>query len=88
MKILQAIPVAVSVADGFKVPGVDKKKAAIEGVQTTLMLAEYVSDKDLLNDAEVLNAIGAAIDAEVAARKTYDALHAAVEKAKAARAGK
>lgn len=56
-----------SVAKAFpNLKGKDKQNAVVELVKASLNAAEFITDKDLLNDPEVEKATRAVIDAVVA----------------------
>ena len=56
-----------SVAKAFPhLKGVDKQNAVVELVKASLNAAEFITDRDLLNDPEVEKATRAVIDAVVA----------------------
>jgi hypothetical protein len=46
--------------------GPEKQQAVVDAVQDGLVLTEFAADKDLLNDADVVKAVKAFIDAKVA----------------------
>lgn len=60
--------------------GKQKQDAVVELVKTGLQSAEELSGHDLANDAEVIDATRAVIDAEVALMKAKDALAAVIKK--------
>jgi hypothetical protein len=70
-RALILLPGAISSAEQLgdalgRSSGADKKAAVLSTVQTELQAAEGIAGRDLANDAEVLAAAGAVIDAEVA----------------------
>lgn len=88
-KFLAKLPVVtigiMRIVDAVKsASGADKKAAVLESIPTSVALAEYVMERDLLDDAEVKKLLEAAIDAQHAANKAWDAIRAVVVKKVAA----
>ena len=52
----------------------DKKEAIRSAVMTSVSLAEYAADKDLLQDEQVAKLFNALLDAEMAVAKAREAL--------------
>lgn len=78
-KLPAVIHGAVTVVNSIKnAKGSEKKKAVIDAIPNAIELAEFASEKDLLNDAAVQMLISAAIDAEAAALKAREALRAGI----------
>jgi hypothetical protein len=77
-KVPALIRGGVLIVDAIKKAGHDKKidviNSVIEQVPAGVQLAESVSGKDLFNDPAIAQLLGAAVDAEAAAKRAHDAL--------------
>ena len=79
--ILRAISTSVLVIEDVVVdqPSATKRQRAIDLVGTLLTIAEDATNRDLLDNQTLTDAVGAVIDAEVALRNAHAALEAVVE---------
>lgn len=58
--------------------GADKKAAVLAAIPDSVALGEFIAERDLLHDAEVSKLLAAALDAQQAANKAWDAIRAVV----------
>jgi hypothetical protein len=78
--ILRAVSTAVQIVeDVFPGKGATKRERAIDLTGTILTIVEGTTERDLLDDETLKEAVGAVIDAEVALRNAHAALSAVVE---------
>ena len=79
--ILKAISTSVLVIEEVVVdqPSATKRQRAIDLVGTMLTLAEDATNRDLLDNQTLAEAVGAVVDAEVALRNAHAALTAVVD---------
>jgi len=84
-KFLTKLPAIIigtmRIVDGVKnATGADKKAAVLAAIPDSVALAEFVVERDLLNDEKVKELLSAAVDAQHAANKAWDALRDVVVK--------
>lgn len=79
MKIVSALPIVVSAVESLKrgFSGPEKEDAAVEFTKTVVEASEFVTDKDLLNDPQVAEAVRQAIRAYVNVQNVVAAVKAA-----------
>ena len=79
--ILKAISTSVLVIEDVVVdqPSATKRQRAIDLVGTMLTIAEDATNRDLLDNQTLDEAVGAVVDAEVALRNAHAALTAVVD---------
>jgi len=79
--ILKAISTSVLVIEDVVVdqPSATKRQRAIDLVGTMLTIAEDATNRDLLDNQTLAEAVGAVVDAEVALRNAHAALTAVVD---------
>ena len=78
--ILKAISAAIQVVEDIVIdqPSATKRQRAIDLTGTLLTIAEDATNKDLLDNQTLTDAVGAVVDAEVALRHAHAALEAVV----------
>lgn len=79
--ILKAISTSIQVVEDVVIdqPSITKRQRAIDLTGTLLTIAEDATNRDLLNDQTLTDAVGAVIDAEVALRNAHAKLAAVVD---------
>ena len=79
--ILKAISTSVQVVEDIVIdqPSATKRQRAIDLTGTLLTIAEDATNKDLMDNQTLTDAVGAVVDAEVALRNAHAALAAVVE---------
>ena len=77
--ILKAISTSVLVIEVVDQPSATKRQRAIDLVGTMLTIAEDATNRDLLDNQTLAEAVGAVVDAEVALRNAHAALTAVVD---------
>jgi len=79
--ILKAISTAIQVVEDVVVdqPSATKRQRAIDLTGTLLTIAEDATNRDLMTNQTLTDAVGAVIDAEVALRNAHAALAAVVD---------
>ena len=85
--ILKAISTSVQVVEDIVVdhPSATKRQRAIDLTGTLLTIAEDATNKDLLDNQTLTDAVGAVVDAEVALRNAHAKLAAVVDDLKRSR---
>jgi hypothetical protein len=79
--ILKAISTSIQVVEDIIIdqPGTTKRQRAIDLTGTLLTIAEDATNRDLLNNQTLSEAVGAVVDAEVALRNAHAKLSAVVD---------
>jgi uncharacterized membrane protein len=79
--ILKAVSSSIQIVEDVVIdqPSATKRQRAIDLTGTLLTIAEDATNRDLLNDQTLTDAVGAVIDAEVALRNAHAKLAAVVD---------
>jgi uncharacterized membrane protein len=79
--ILKAISTSIQVVEDVVIdqPSATKRQRAIDLTGTLLTIAEDATNRDLLDDQTLSEAVGAVVDAEVALRNAHAKLAAVVD---------
>ena len=74
LRIIAVLPQLVLLASKFMIPGLDKKKAVLAAIPDAVDLAEDLTQRDLVNDAEVAALLDELVELEHQVRKVRDRL--------------